>query len=114
MDEECMSVHKTVEDSHTGFLGSGLGGFGWPVRNFDTELPGVLRVELRPTELHRLASNDAADGASAEKVIQNIETNVPPGSTNRDEAAIDVVPQRQARAANQRLRVSTGYRCQPS
>ena len=61
---------------------SGLGDFGWPARNFDTELLGVLRIEQRPTELHRLASNDAADGSSAEKVIQNIETNVPPGSTH--------------------------------
>src|SRR5207249_2676561 len=78
---------------------SGLGDFGWPARNFDTELLGVLRIEPRPTELHRLASNDAADGSSAEKVIQNIETNVPPGSTHCDEAAIDVGPQRQARAA---------------
>src|SRR5260221_6642380 len=33
------------------------------------------------------------------KAVQNIETNVPPGSTHGDEAAIDVVPQRQARAA---------------
>ncbi len=79
MDEECMNVGKT-EESHTGFLGSGLGDFGWPARNFDTELLGVLRVEPRRTELHRLASNDAADGSSAEKVIQNIETKLPPGS----------------------------------
>ena len=77
-----MNVRKTVEESHTAFLGSGLGDFGWPARNFDTELLGVLRVEPRPTELHRLVSNDAADGSSAEKVIQNIETNVPPGSTH--------------------------------
>ncbi len=49
--------------------------------------------------LHGLTSNDAADGRSVEQVIQNIETNVPPGSTHRDEAAIDAVPQRQARAA---------------
>src|SRR5260370_8897274 len=99
MDEECMSVRKTVEESHTGFLGSGLGDFGWPARNFDTELLGVLRVEPRPTELHRLTSNDAANGSSDEKAVQNIETNVPPGSTHGDEAAIDVVPQRKARAA---------------
>src|SRR6185295_3354741 len=56
-----------------------------------------------PTELHRLASNDAADWSFTEKVIQNIETNVPPGSTHRNEAAIDVVPQRQASAATQDL-----------
>jgi hypothetical protein len=82
MDEEWMNVRKTVEESHTGFLRSGLGDFGWPVRNFDTELPGVLRVEPRPTELHRPTSNDAADGSPAEKAIQDIETNVPPGSTH--------------------------------
>src|SRR5881396_1398047 len=60
----------------------------------------VLGVQSLPAaELHGLASNDAADGSSAEKVIQNIEANVPPGSTHRDEAAIDGGPQRQARAA---------------
>ncbi len=38
-------------------------------------------------------------GRSAEQVIQHIEANVPPGRTHRDEAAIDVGPQRQACAA---------------
>src|SRR5215831_696578 len=73
----------------------------WPVGCFNTELLGVLRVQPLPAELHRLATNDAADGSSAEKAIQNIETNVPPGSTHWDEAAIDVVPERQARAATE-------------
>src|SRR5262249_16838574 len=41
----------------------------------------------------------AADGSSIEKVIQNIETNVPTGSTHCNEAAIDIGPQHQARAA---------------
>src|SRR5205807_1607247 len=31
---------------------------------FNTELLGVLRVEPRPIELHRLTSNDAADRSS--------------------------------------------------
>src|SRR5262249_7696831 len=53
-----------------------------PVGRFNTELLGVLRIEPRPTELHRLATNDAADGSSAEKLVQNIQTNVPPGSTH--------------------------------
>src|SRR6202011_5537093 len=71
-----------------------------PVGRFNTELLGVLRVQPLPAaELHRLSTNDAADGSSAEKAIQNIETNVPPGSTHCDVAAIDAVPQRQARAA---------------
>src|SRR6266436_6016217 len=70
-----------------------------PAGCFNTELLGVLRVEPRPIELHGLGADDAADGSSDEKAIQNIETNVPPGSTHGDEAAIDVVPQRKARAA---------------
>src|SRR6267143_3691172 len=71
-----------------------------PVGRFNTELLGVLRVQPLPAaELHRLTTNDAADGSSAEKAIQNIETNVPARGAPRDEAAIDVVPQRQARAA---------------
>src|ERR1700688_2792666 len=71
-----------------------------PVGRFHTELLGVLRVQPLPAaELHRLGSDNAADGSSAEKAIQNIETNVPSGSTHRDKATIDVVPQRQARAA---------------
>src|SRR6266480_6282934 len=53
-----------------------------PVGLLNTELLGVLPVQPLPAELHRLATNDAADGSSAEKVIQNIETNVPPGSTH--------------------------------
>src|ERR1700693_4693846 len=54
-----------------------------------------------PAELHGLGANEAADGSSTEKPIQNIETNVPPSSAHCDVAAIDVVPQRQARAATQ-------------
>src|SRR6266481_3912607 len=71
-----------------------------PVGCFDTELLGVLRVQPLPAaELHRLGANHAANGSSAEKAIQNIETNVPPGSTHGDKAPADVGPQRQARAA---------------
>src|SRR5882672_1704660 len=71
-----------------------------PVGRFNTELLCVLGVQSLPAaELHRLGANHAADGSSAKKVIQNIETNVPPGCTHCDEAATDVGPQRQARAA---------------
>src|SRR5258706_1005752 len=70
-----------------------------PVGCFNTELLGLLGVQSLPAaELQRVTSNDAADGASAEKVIQNIETNVPSGSTHCDEAAIDVVPEGEAGA----------------
>src|SRR5438445_979045 len=73
-----------------------------PVGRFNAELLCVLGVQSLPAlELHGLGADDAADGSSAEKVIQNIETNVPPGSTHCDEGATDVGPQRQARAATQ-------------
>src|SRR5258708_8679322 len=73
-----------------------------PVGRLDTELLGVLRVQPLPAaELHCLGANHAADGSSAEKAIENIETNVPPGSTHGDKAPADVGPQRQARAATQ-------------
>src|SRR5216117_1657938 len=62
---------------------STLRGVGRPTGGLNAELLGVLRVQPLPAaELHRLGTNDAADGSSAEKVIQNIETNVPPGSTH--------------------------------
>src|SRR5580704_1761496 len=72
-----------------------------PVRVFYTKLLGVFRVEPRPSELPGLGTNDAADRSSGEKAIQNIETNVPPGSTHRDEAGTDVGPQCQAGAATE-------------
>src|SRR5438128_7685484 len=79
---------------------SRLRGVGRPAVRFNTELLGVLRVQPLPAaELHGLGADDASNGSSAEKVIQNIETNVPPGSAHCDEAVTDVGPQRQARAA---------------
>src|SRR5713101_2475702 len=60
----------------------------------------VLRVQSLPAaELHRLGTNDAPNGLTGEKPFQHIEADVPPGSTHRDEAAIDVGPQRQTSAA---------------
>src|ERR1700722_15856859 len=71
-----------------------------PVGRLDTELLGVLRVQLLPAaELDGLGADDAANGRSAEKAIQNIETNVPARSAHCDEAVTDVGPQRQTRAA---------------
>src|SRR5580700_7921129 len=73
-----------------------------PVDHFNTELLGVLRVQPLPAaELHGVGANHAAEGSSAEKVIQHIEANVPPGSAHGDEAVTDVGRQRQARAATQ-------------
>src|ERR1700680_3630170 len=70
-----------------------------PVGRFDTELLGVLRVQLLPAaELDGLGADEAADGSSAEKAIQNIETDVPARSAHCDEAVTDVGPKSQARA----------------
>src|SRR6185369_481937 len=64
------------------------------------ELLCVIGVQSLPAvKLHGVEADDAADGSAAEKVIQNIETNVPPGRTHCDEAAIDVVPERETCAA---------------
>src|ERR1700722_19379492 len=73
----------------------------WPCGSaFGGELLSVLGGQFLPAaELRRVTTGDAADGSSAEKAIQNIETNVPARGAPRDEAAVDVVPQRQARAA---------------
>src|SRR5229473_3214815 len=68
-----------------------------PVGCFNPELLGVLRIQPLPVELHRLGADNASDGSSAEKVIQNIETDVPSGSAHCDEAVTDVGPQRQTR-----------------
>jgi hypothetical protein len=52
-----------------------------PGGRFNAELFCVFRVQPLPAgELHRLSTGDAADGSSAEKAIQNIQRNVPPGS----------------------------------
>src|SRR6266481_8192857 len=76
----CALVHEIHLDSRL------LSRIRRSVGRFDTELLGVLRVQSLPAaELHGLGADDASDGSSAEKVIQNIETNVPPGSTHCDE-----------------------------
>src|SRR5882762_4280179 len=64
------------------------------------ELLGVLGVQSLPAgELDRVRTHHAPDGSSTKKVIQDIETDVPPGCAHRHVAAIDIRPQRQARAA---------------
>src|SRR5262245_18591037 len=66
----------------------------------NAELLGVLRVQPLPApELQGIGADHAADGISAEKVIQNIEADVPPRGTHGDEGARDAGPEGQARAA---------------
>src|SRR5215472_9121252 len=77
-----------------------LSRLGRPVGRSNFELLCVFSVQPLPTGgLDRLSPGDAADGISAEKPIENIESNVPAGGAPGDETAIDVGPQRQARAA---------------
>ena len=75
-----------------------------PVGCFSTELLGVLPDKPLPSaHLHRVATNEAADGSSAEQPVQNIEGNVPTRCAPRDETPIDVGPQRQPRATSKRF-----------
>src|SRR6202035_2805661 len=79
---------------------SRLRGVGRPTGGLNAELLCVLGVQSLPAaELYGVGADRAADGSSAEKAIQNIESNVPPGGTHGNKAAIDGVPQRQERAA---------------
>src|ERR1700676_3431536 len=71
-----------------------------PVGRFDTELLGVLRVQPLPAaELHGLGADDASNRLTREEPLKDVEAELPARRAPRDEAAIDVVPQRQARAA---------------
>src|SRR5206468_2055458 len=71
-----------------------------PIRGLNAELLCVFGVQLLPaSEFHGLGTDHASNRPIGEKAIENIQTNVPPGSTHRDKAAINAGPQRQARAA---------------
>src|SRR5579863_2426300 len=73
-----------------------------PVGRFNAELPGVLSGQSLPAaEVHGIAAGHSSNGLTSEKAIQHVETDVPAGGAPRNEAAIDVVPQHQARAASQ-------------
>src|SRR6476620_10358933 len=80
---------------------STLRGVRRPVGRFNAELLGVLDDQPLPGgDLHRVRADDAANRLAREETIENVEGDVPARSAPRDEAAIDLVPQRQARAAS--------------
>jgi hypothetical protein len=64
------------------------GRLSWPTQSlglFNTELLCVFGVQSLPAaELHDVGADDAADGISAEKVIQDVEADVPARSAPRD------------------------------
>src|SRR5207248_11240173 len=75
----------------------------------NTELFRIFHVQPLPTtELHRLDAGNAADRSSAEKTMQDIETNVPSGSTHCVDAAIQAVLESQARDAAKGFELAPG------
>ena len=81
-----------------------LRGVGRPTGGLDAELLCILGVQSLPAaELHGLGADDASDRLTREEPVKDVEANVPARGAPRDEAAIDVVPERQARAAAERL-----------
>src|SRR5262249_45013006 len=94
-------------------LRSGLCSLWWPVWDLDTELLGVFGVQALPTELHRLASDDAPDRFAREEPIEDVETDVPARSAHRHEPAVDFVSfPRLAAAARRPSRASPARRRQ--
>src|SRR5581483_6943375 len=79
---------------------STLRGVGRPARHLDAELPGVLRVQSLPAvKVHGFDASDASNRLTREEPLKNIQADMPPRGAPRNEAAVNVVPQRQARAA---------------
>ena len=71
-----------------------------PVGRFNAETLCVLGVQSLPAaELHGLGADDASNRLTREEPLKDVEADVPARGAPRDEAAIDVVPQHQARAA---------------
>src|SRR5262249_24022828 len=95
-------------------LRSGLCSLWWPVWDLDTELLGVFGVQALPTELHRLASDDAPDGFAREEPIEDVETDVPACRAHRHEPAVDFVPKGEARSAAQRLQLPSDVVATPA
>src|SRR5215475_6197566 len=83
---------------------STLRGVGRPGGALDAELLGVLGVQALPaSELHGLGADDPSDRLTREEPLEDVEADVPARGAPRDEAAIDVVPEREPRAAAERL-----------
>src|SRR5882724_272275 len=73
-------------------------------RLLDAELLCVLGFQFLPAaELHDLGADEASQRIAREEPLEDVEADVPPRGAPRDEAAIDVVPEREARAAPERL-----------
>src|SRR5262245_34203715 len=81
-----------------------LRGVGLPTGGLNAELLGVLGGQSLPAaELHRLSADEASNRLSRKEPLKDAEADVPARGAPRDEAAIDVVPEREARAAAERF-----------
>src|SRR4030095_15400276 len=68
--------------------------------HLDAELPCILGMQTLPAaEFHGVGADDASDGLAGESAIEHIETDVPARGAHGDEIAVDVVPEREPRAA---------------
>src|SRR5579863_3528853 len=74
-----------------------------PVGRLHAELLRIFAHQPLPPELHRVAACNAAERLTGKKPVQHVEADVPARSPPRDETAIDVAPERQARPAFERL-----------
>jgi hypothetical protein len=80
-----------------------LQGVGRATRGLNTELLCVLGVQSLPAvEVHGISADDASNRLARKEPLKDVEADVPARSAPRDEAAIDVVPEREARAAAER------------
>src|ERR1700704_2453772 len=78
-----------------------LSRFGRLMGCANSELCGVPAFQSPPAaELHGLGAHHASNRIPREEPLKDVEGDVPARGAPRDEAAIDVVPQRQARTAN--------------
>src|SRR5262249_5127931 len=85
------------------YLVSAIGGVR-PAGRLGAELLRVLRGQSLPAaKLERVPGDDAADGLARKKPIEHVEADVPAGGAPREVAAIDVVPEREPRAAAERI-----------
>src|SRR5215467_15496469 len=83
---------------------SRLRGVGRPTGGLNAELLCILGVQSLPAaELHGLGADDASNRLTREEPLEDVEADVPARGAPRDEAAIDVVPEREARAAAERF-----------
>src|SRR5262245_18179038 len=83
---------------------SALRGVGRPTRGLNAELLCILGVQSLPAAERRgLGADDASNRLIHEEPLKDVEADVPARGAPRDEAALDVVPEHEARATAERF-----------